>query len=315
MLMDLCMDALLDTVKLVPFLFVTYLAMEYLEHRTKETSKQMVKKAGRFGPFIGSLVGMVPQCGFSAAAAGFYAGGVISVGTLLAIFLSTSDEMLPIFLSESVPAGVIWKILILKVSIGAITGFAIDFAWRKIKAKRPDLDIYRHKEYHHSQGHSEEEEHHHHHGEHHEKNIHDLCEKDHCGCEEGGIFHSALVHTGQIALFLFLISFAIGFFVEIVGREQIANVIVNRPVLGVMLAGLVGMIPNCAASVIITQLYLSGILGVGQMMAGLLAGAGVGILVLFRTNKGVKENLLIAGTLYGTSVIWGILIEFMGIIL
>lgn len=307
MLIDICLDALLDTVKLIPFLFITYLAMEYLEHRMKETSRQMVKKAGRFGPFIGSVVGMVPQCGFSAAASGLYAGGVISVGTLLAIFLSTSDEMLPIFISESVPAAVIWKILVLKVIIGAVTGFSIDFAWKRIKEKRPDFAVPRHREHHH--------DHHDHHGEHHEKSIHDLCEKDHCGCEEGGIFHSALIHTGQIALFLFLISLAIGFLVETVGSEQIAHVIVNQPVLGVMLAGLVGMIPNCAASVIITQLYLSGILGVGQMMAGILAGAGVGLLVLFRTNKGAKENLLIAGTLYGTSVIWGILIELMGVVL
>ena len=147
------MDALLDTVKLVPFLFITYLAMEYLEHRTKETSKQMVKKAGRFGPLIGSVVGMVPQCGFSAAASGFYAGGVISVGTLLAIFLSTSDEMLTIFLSESVPAAVIWKILALKVIIGAITGFFIDFVWKRIKAKRPDFNIRKHREHHHEHTH------------------------------------------------------------------------------------------------------------------------------------------------------------------
>ena len=284
MLIDICLDALLDTVKLVPFLFLTYLAMEYLEHRMKDTSRQVVKKAGRFGPFIGSVVGMVPQCGFSAAASGLYAGGVISVGTLLAIFLSTSDEMLPIIISESVPAAVIWIILALKVIIGAVTGFSIDFAWKRIKAKRPDFDIQRDREHHHEHAHLEEHGHHHHHGDHHEKSIHDLCEKDHCGCEGGGIFRSALIHSGQIVLFLFLISLAFGFFVETVGREQIAHVIVNQPVLGIMLAGLVGMIPNCAASVIITQLYLSGILGVGQMMAGLLAGAGVGILVLFRTN-------------------------------
>lgn len=328
MLIDLCMDALLDTIKLVPFLFITYLAMEYLEHRTKETSKQMVKKAGRFGPFIGSVVGMVPQCGFSAAASGFYAGGVISVGTLLAIFLSTSDEMLPIFLSESVAPSVIGKILLLKVVIGAMTGLAIDFAWRTLKKRRSiskegqtEREQMHHEHTHHA-GHSHHDhdehhghQHHHHAGEEHEKTIHDLCEKDHCGCEEGGIFHSALIHTAQITIFLFLISFVIGFLVEIIGQEHIADFIVNQPVLGVLLAGLVGMIPNCAASVIITQMYLSGILGLGQMIAGLLAGAGVGLLVLFRTNKGVKENLAIAGTLYGVSVFWGILIEWVGIVL
>lgn len=295
-IIDVFLDAFLDTIKLIPFLFLTYFLMEYLEHRTKAATQQMVRKAGRFGPLIGGMAGAFPQCGFSAAASGFYAGGVISVGTLLAIFLSTSDEMLPIFLSESV-AGTIFKILGLKVVIGAVSGFAIDFLWRLGSRKR-----------------AEYREQHHQHQEHHEKDIHDLCEHEHCHCEEGSILKSALIHTAQITVFIFLVSAGIGFLVETVGQETIGSFIVNQPVLGVFLAALIGMIPNCAASVIITQMYLGGILGTGQMLAGLLAGAGVGVLVLCKTNKGAKENLGIIGILYGVSVFWGILFEVSGIV-
>ncbi|AWY99355.1 MULTISPECIES: putative manganese transporter [Blautia] len=297
MIIDVFLDAFLDTIKLIPFLFLTYFLMEYLEHRTKAATQQMVRKAGRFGPLIGGMAGAFPQCGFSAAASGFYAGGVISVGTLLAIFLSTSDEMLPIFLSESVAAGTIFKILGLKVVIGAVSGFAIDFLWRLGSRKR-----------------AEYREQHHQHQEHHEKDIHDLCEHEHCHCEEGSILKSALIHTAQITVFIFLVSAGIGFLVETVGQETIGSFIVNQPVLGVFLAALIGMIPNCAASVIITQMYLGGILGTGQMLAGLLAGAGVGVLVLCKTNKGAKENLGIIGILYGVSVFWGILFEVSGIV-
>ena len=296
-IIDVFLDAFLDTIKLIPFLFLTYFLREYLEHRTKAATQQMVRKAGRFGPLIGGMAGAFPQCGFSAAASGFYAGGVISVGTLLAIFLSTSDEMLPIFLSESVAAGTIFKILGLKVVIGAVSGFAIDFLWRLGSRKR-----------------AEYREQHHQHQEHHEKDIHDLCEHEHCHCEEGSILKSALIHTAQITVFIFLVSAGIGFLVETVGQETIGSFIVNQPVLGVFLAALIGMIPNCAASVIITQMYLGGILGTGQMLAGLLAGAGVGVLVLCKTNKGAKENLGIIGILYGVSVFWGILFEVSGIV-
>lgn len=126
---------------------------------------------------------------------------------------------------------------------------------------------------------------------------------------------SAFLHTLQITVFIFLISLVIGFCVELVGSDKIGYFISTKPVVGVFLAALVGLIPNCASSVVITQLYLTGILGAGQMMAGLLVGAGVGILVLCRTNKGVKENLGLIGILYGTGVFWGILIEMLGIVL
>lgn len=278
MIIEVLTDAFLDTLRLIPFLFLTYLLMEFLEHKTEEKSKQMIQKAGRFGPFVGGIIGVIPQCGVSAAASGFYAGGVISVGTLLAIFLSTSDEMLPIFISEAVGVTTILKILGAKVVIGAVSGFAVDLLWRRKENK---------------------------------KDFHDLCEADHCHCEEGSILKSAFWHTVQITVFIFLISLAIGFLVEIAGQERIGGLVSNIPVIGVFLAALIGMIPNCAASVVITQMYLGGMLSTGQMMAGLLAGAGVGTLVLYRTNKCVRENLQIIGILYIISVFWGILFEFL----
>ena len=276
------MDAVGDTLRLVPFLFLTYLVMEYLEHKTQDTTQLMIRRAGKLGPLIGGIAGVFPQCGFSAAASSFYAGGVISVGTLMAVFLSTSDEMLPIFISEAVELSVILKIL--------------GLFWKVGSRKR--------KEYH---------EHRHVHREHHEKDIHDLCEHEHCHCEDGSILKSAVIHSLQITIFIFLVTLVIGFLVEALGEDQIGAIIGSQPVLGVFLAGLVGMIPNCAGSVIITQMYLGGILGTGQMMAGLLAGAGVGILVLCRTNRGAKENLGIIGLLYGISVCWGILFEVLQI--
>lgn len=298
MIIHVLEHALTDTIKLIPFLFLTYCLMEYLEHKTQEHSTELIKKAGKLGPFIGSVAGIFPQCGFSAAASSLYAGGVVSVGTLIAIFLSTSDEMLPIFISESVEAGRILKILGVKILLSTVTGILIDILWRAGSRKRREHEAHRHI-----------------HREHHEKDIHDLCEHEHCRCEEGSILKSAFLHTLQITVFIFAVTLVITFLVETVGEDAIASLTSSQPVLGVLLAGVVGLIPNCAASVITTQMYLSGILGLGQMMAGSLAGTGVGLLVLFRTNKGIRENLGILGILYGSGVFWGILIEMLGITL
>lgn len=285
-ILDILLEAVIDTAKLLPFLYLTYLLMEYLEEKAQVHTVELVKKTGRMGPLAGGLVGILPQCGFSAAASSLYAGGVITLGTLLAIFLSTSDEMLPIFISETVPAGTILKILFTKAGFAIITGFAIDLLNRVRHAGKKGTE---------------------------ERHIHDLCEQDHCHCEEGNIFFSALRHTLQIALFIFLISLVIGFLIEFIGEEALGNVLVNRPVAGVLLAGLVGLIPNCAASVMITELYLKGILGAGQMMAGLLVGAGVGLLVLFRSHRHPVKNLQIMGVLYICGVFWGLVIELLKI--
>lgn len=268
-------DSILDTLKLIPFLFLTYLAMEYLEHRTGDRAQRLMRKAGTFGPAIGGVLGIVPQCGFSAASSGLYAGRVISLGTLIAVYLSTSDEMLPILISEQAPARTILLLLLAKAAIGITVGLIIDFVCRK--------------------GHEREETH-----------IHDLCEQEHCHCEKG-ILRSALSHTLQISLFILLVTFALNLLLHFVGEDALANLLLNRMVLGPVLAGIVGLIPNCAGSVVITQLYLDGAMGIGGALAGLLTGSGVGLLVLFRVNHNRKENLQILGLLYGIGVFAGIL--------
>lgn len=285
-LRDVLADAVIDTVKLIPFLFLTYLLMEWLEEKTGEKAVSMIRRNGKWGPVIGAALGVVPQCGFSAAAASLYSGGLITVGTLLAIFLSTSDEMLPIMISEAVSPLIIGKILLTKIVLGLLFGIGIDtlnkfrHRWKKDK----------------------------------EKHIHDLCEQDHCHCEEGNVFLSALRHTIQIVIFILIFTFVIGLLIELVGEDAIGTFLTSRPVTGVLLSALIGLIPNCGASVTITELYLRGILSPGQMTAGLLVGAGVGLMVLFRTNRRLVENLKITGILYLAGVLGGWIIELTGIV-
>ena len=285
-LREVLADAVIDTAKLIPFIFLTYLLMEWLEEKTGEKTVSIIRKNGRWGPVIGAALGVVPQCGFSAAAASLYSGGLITVGTLLAIFLSTSDEMLPIMISEAVSPMTIGKILLAKILLGLLFGIGIDtlnklrHRWKKDK----------------------------------EKHIHDLCEQDHCHCEEGNVFLSALRHTIQIVIFIFIFTFVIGLLIELVGENAIGTFLTSRPVTGVLLSALIGLIPNCGASVTITELYLRGILSSGQMIAGLLVGAGVGLMVLFRTNRRLVENLKITGILYLSGVLGGWIIELTGIV-
>ena len=271
---DALLDALIDGAKLLPFLFLAYLGMEWLEHKAGNKVNGYVRKAGKFGPLVGGVLGVVPQCGFSAAASNLYAGRVITMGTLIAIYLSTSDEMLPILISERVQIGLIVCILLLKMGIGVIAGLIIDFCFRK---KLPE------------QGH-----------------IHEMCEHEHCNCEKG-ILKSALIHTIKIAIFILLIAFALNLVLEFGGEEALTTFLSGRKILGPVLAGLVGLIPNCGASVVITELFLEGALGFGSMLAGLLVNAGVGLLVLFRVNHDKKESLKIVGLLYLIGVVSGII--------
>lgn len=296
---DIIADTLLDTIKLVPFLFLTYLAMEYLEHKAGEKTAHMVRKAGKWGPLIGGLAGAVPQCGFSAAASNLYAGRVISLGTLLAIYLSTSDEMLPILISERAPVSLMVQIVVVKAVIGIVAGFVVDAIMRG-DSLSGEANGHHHRE---KQGHHHDHEEHNH--------IHELCEHDHCNCEKDGVFLSAVKHTIQITFFVMLISFVLNLVLYFVGEDALAHLILDRPVLGPVLAGVVGLVPNCAASVVITQLFLEGVIGMGAMMAGLLVGAGVGLVVLFRVNHHKGENLKIVGLLYGIGVAMGIVIELV----
>ena len=282
MILDVIKDTLIDGIKLLPFLFLTYLLMEYLEHRTGEKVKAFIKKSGRSGPFWGSLLGAFPQCGFSAAASSLYSGRIITLGTLIAIYLSTSDEMLPILISERVSAVLMLKILGIKILIGLIAGFIIDLIIRQKSADTGN-----------------------------ELRIEHICDHEHCNCNEGNFVKSAVHHTLQVFLFIVIVTFIINILVELIGQQNIEAFLSNKNILSIFLSGLIGLIPNCAASVVVTQMYLKGVLSFGAMMAGLLVGAGVGLLVLFRTNDSVKENLKITLILYVVGVLAGFLISLL----
>ena len=279
---DVILDTLSDSLSLLPFLFVTYLIMEYVEHKAGDKFEKALHKAGRVGPLFGGVIGVVPQCGFSAAASNLYAGRIITLGTLFAVYLSTSDEMLPIFVSERLDVSMIVKILAVKAVIGIIIGFIVDFILRM--TGKADL----------------------------EGDLESLGERKHSCCEGEGILKPAIVHTLQVFFFIMIISFAINLIVDFVGLDRLHSGVLGEPVIGALICALIGLIPNCGASVAITQFYLEGVISLGSMMAGLLTGAGVGLLVLFKVNNHLKENLKIAGLLYAFGVIGGILIELSG---
>lgn len=280
-MLDVILDTTIDALKILPFLFLAYVAMEYMEHKMSQKTKDLIQKSGKVGPLYGGLLGILPQCGFSVAASNLYVGRIITLGTLIAVYLSTSDEMLPILISEQVPIWTIIKILLLKAFIGIVAGFIIDFVLRKKEKQK--------------------------------ENITHLCEHEHCHCNEKNIFISALKHSINIFIFIYITSFLLNLLFHYVGEEALAGFILNKPIIGEILAGIVGLIPNCAASVVITELYINGIISLGAMMSGLLVGAGVGLLILFKINDDIKENLKITLLLYLIGVISGILIELSGI--
>lgn len=279
---DAILDSLIDTVKLIPFLLITYIIMEFIEHKTSHKTKDAIKKSGHFGPLIGGILGVVPQCGFSAAASSLYSARIITLGTLIAVFLSTSDEMLPILISEAVDVRIILSILGIKLVIAVIVGFIIDLFFRKKFETSED-----------------------------EPEIKDLCEHEHCHCEHG-IFKSALKHTINITLYIFIISLVLNIIIYFIGEYNLAHILNSTPIIGPIIASLVGLIPNCASSVIITQLYLSKVLNFATMIAGLLVNTGVGLLILFRTNKDLKENIKITVLLFAIGVIFGIIFDLIG---
>ena len=249
--------------------------------------KKIIGKSGKAGPIIGSILGIFPQCGFSVSATNLYAGRVITLGTLIAVYLSTSDEMLPILISEAVSPIIILKILGIKLVIGMIAGMLIDLVIKLFVNKKVDKE---------------------------EKNeIEHICEEEHCHCDENGIIKSAIFHTLNIFVFILLITFVINILVHFIGEETIAAWILNKPVIGPMISSLIGLIPNCAASVIITNMYLENVISLGSLISGLLTGAGVGLAILFKTNNKLKENIRIVALLYVIGVISGILVELIGI--
>ena len=272
-------DAVIDTAKVLPLLFLTYLLMEWLEHRAGERVERAVASAGKAGPFVGALAGLLPQCGFSAAAAGLFAGRVVTVGTLLAVFLATSDEMLAVFLGQGLGPRVIFVVLAIKLVVAAFFGFLADLLFR---GKKTGLGVQ------------------------------EMCQEHGCHCEQG-ILRSALHHTGEIVLFILIINIALGAVLHWVGAERFAAAMNGVPLLSQCVAALVGLVPNCAASVAVATLYARGVLSAGAMLAGLLTGSGVGLLVLLRTHKNHRENLVLVAALFAIGVLVGCLVDATGL--
>ena len=338
-IMDVLLDSAHDTLELIPFLFLTYLAMEALEHTAGGRTERIIARADKSGPIVGALLGALPQCGFSAMAGTLYAARVVSAGTLVSVILATSDEMIPVFVAHAEPAGRMFAIIGFKVVAGMIVGLLVDAVLRALHRA--------------GDGHA---------------HIAELCEAAHCDCGEidadadGALFspgapsagekntaaaaaqgdahnhahahghnhahghgasrgrrvwhivRSALVHTAEVTFFIFLVTLVFGFVIEAAGTDAIAQVLGSHPVRATMLAALIGLIPNCGASVAITQLYLQGSLAAGPMMAGLLVSGGMGLLVLFRTNRDMRQNLIITAFVYVVGVVLGLVVAGLGII-
>lgn len=276
--MDMLLEVLLDTLKLIPFLLLTYLLMEYLEHKSSLKTTKFISKQGRLGPLWGSILGAFPQCGFSVASSNLYAFRVISLGTLISVYLSTSDEMLAVMISNQIDISLIIQILLVKIGIGMFSGFLIDFIFHK-KTLVPK-----------------------------EKNY--LCEEEHCHCEKN-IFLSSLHHTVYTFFFIFVVSLLLEILIAWIGEDNLGVFLTNNKVLGPFISSLIGLIPNCASSVIVTELFLNDVLSFGSMISGLLTAAGAGMIVLFKNNKNWKENLGIILLLYGIGVISGLLINLL----
>ena len=265
-----------ETLLLLPFLFVTYLVLEALEAKAGGALERILERARSVGPLAGALAGVIPQCGVSAAAASFYAGGVITVGTLVAVFLSTSDELLPVLISKQVPVAIMVKIVALKVAAAIIIGFTVNGVLAFARHIRREV------------------------------HVHDLCEHSHCGCgEHKGILVPALIHTAEIFFFIVVISGAVELSMHYFGEDSLMKLRLTKPFFGEALAGLLGLIPNCAVSVVGAELYCQGAMSPGALMASSFTGSGLGLLVLFRTNRNLRENLAILVTVYAVGTLLG----------
>lgn len=278
---EVILDTLLDGLKLLPFLFVAFLVIELIEHKLSNKSKKAIIKSGKYGPILGGLLGIFPQCGFSVMATNLYATRIITLGTLISIYLSTSDEMLPILIAENADITFILKVLAIKLLIGIIFGIIIDFISRKEEKEKINYEI---------------------------------CDEEHCHCEHG-ILKSTIKHTLNTVLFIIVISFMLNLIFEYLGEDFLSKILLKGSILGPFILSLIGLIPNCGASVMITELYLNSAISFGSMIAGLLTGSGVAILVLFKTNKDVKENITILATIYIIGALVGVIIELIGLLI
>lgn len=280
-ILDVLIDTLKDTAKMLPFLFGVYLLIEYLEHKASDRLPRALRRMGAFGPLGGAALGCLPQCGFSVAASNLYSGRLISLGTLIAVFVATSDEAVPILLASPEGAKKVLWLIAAKIVVAIIAGLAVDLILRIIKGRRNEED----------------------------EPYHDLCED--CGCEEHGILYSALKHTVQITAFVFAVSLILGLAIALIGEEALNGVLMTDSPFQPFLTALIGLIPNCAPSVVLTDLYSAGSLSFGSVIAGLSTGAGLGLVVLFRTNKNLRENITIVATLYFIGVCAGTLLDII----
>lgn len=319
---DVLVDSVVDTIKLIPFLLLTYIAMEALEHGTAGTAERLIARADKSGPVVGAALGALPQCGFSAMAATLYAGRVISAGTLVAVILSTSDELIPVFMANRVSFGQMAAIVGAKVLIGMVVGLVVDVILRALHRAGDghphiaelcarahchcgDADLPEPSD--HDHAHAHDHVHTHDHGHAHDH--------DHAGHGRWWhIVHSALIHTGEVSLFIFGITLVFGLAIELLGQEALAGALGTHPVRAVFLSALIGLIPNCGASVAISQLYIDGTLATGPMLAGLLVSGGMGLLVLFRTNYDQHQNVEIAAFVYAVGVTCGLVTSALGIV-
>lgn len=273
---DIIIDTLIDTLKLVPFLFIAFLLIELFEHKFSKRSIKVVESSGKYGPILGSFLGIIPQCGFSVMATNLYVTRLITLGTLISIYLSTSDEMLPILISEKAEFSLIIKILLIKLFIGMLVGFIID---KIFKVKK-------------------------------EKKNYDICEEEHCHCKES-IIISSLKHTLNIVVFILLINFILNICFNYLGQDYLSKILLKDSFFGPFISGLIGLIPNCGASVMLTELYINNAINFGSLISGLLTGSGIAIMILFKTNKHFLENIKVIGILYIVGVLSGIIIELI----
>lgn len=278
---EVILDTIVDSLKLIPFLLVAFLIIELLEHKLNNKTKNIITKSKKIGPIIGSLLGVIPQCGFSVMATNLYITRIITLGTLISIYLSTSDEMLIIMISEKVEISLILKILLIKIFFGIVYGLIID---KIINKKKKDKET-----------------------------NYELCDEEHCDCNHS-ILLSAIKHTLHITLFIFIITLIINAIFTLLGDNYLSKLLLNNSILSPFITSLIGLIPNCAASVILTELYLNSTISLGALIGGLLTSSGSSLLVLIKNNKNKKENLSIILLLYTLGVLSGIIIELISLI-
>lgn len=289
-ILDILKETILDGLKMLPFLFGAYLLLEFIEHRSGEKLRHALSHSGKYAVPLGAGIGLIPQCGFSVAASNLYAGRLITTGTLLAVFIATSDEAVPVMLASADGTGKILPLLGLKLLFALIGGYLADFVFFRPKhVEKCGTE-------------------HCHHDDERDEATKEICK--HCGCE-GGIFRSALRHTAGTFAFLLIVLLLINSLTTAIGEERLASIMLSGSFWSPFVTAAVGLIPNCAPSVLISELYIEGTLTLGAAAAGLSAGAGLGLAMLFKINRDKKQNVWILVYLYLFAVAAGIATDFV----